>query len=43
MLGVTLLEDPLFLFLALRLDLTLGAEFGLLVLDKNGLTLGDES
>ena len=39
-LGVTL---PLFLSLALRLDLTLGAEFGLLVVAKNGLALGDES
>ena len=39
-LGVTL---PLFLSLALRLDLTLGAELGLLVLATNGLTLGDES
>ena len=40
----TLLEDPgpLFLFLAKRLDLTLGAELGLLVLAINGLGLGDE-
>ena len=40
----TLLEfpGPLFLFLALMLDLTLGAEFGLLVLAINGLGLGDE-
>ena len=37
------LEDPLFLFLAWRLDLTLGTEFGLLVLAANGLGLGLES
>ena len=41
----TLLEfpGPLFLFWALRLDLTLGAEFGLLVLaTKAGLGVGEE-
>ena len=37
------LEDPLFLFLAWTLDLTLGAELGLLVLDTNGLEVGLES
>lgn len=36
-------EDPLFLFLAWRFDLTLGAELGLLVLDTNGLEVGLES
>ena len=37
------LEDPLILFLARRLDLTLGTEAGLLVLATNGLELGLES
>ena len=42
--GETLLEDPLppvFLFLAAMFDLTLGAEFGLLVVAKNGLGLAE--